>query len=87
MRNTCVSTTTPSFLPNQVPSTTFAVFRATPGSVRRSSIVSGTSPPQVSRRRWQAPRIERVFARKNPVEWIISSRSAGSAAAKSAAVR
>jgi len=38
-RCTCVSTTTPDGMPNAVPSTTFAVFRATPGRVRSSGIV------------------------------------------------
>lgn len=47
-RITCVSTTTPSAIPYHDPSTTFPVFRATPGNVRISSIVCGTSPPNLS---------------------------------------
>ena len=34
----------PTAMPKAVPSTTFAVFRATPGSVRSSSMVCGTWP-------------------------------------------
>ena len=44
-RVTCVSTTTPMFLPKALPSTTFAVFRPTPWRSTSSSIVSGTLPP------------------------------------------
>jgi hypothetical protein len=47
-RITCVSTTTPSAIPYQDPSTTFPVFRATPGNVRISSIVCGTWLPNFS---------------------------------------
>ena len=42
----CVSTTTPSAIPNAVPSTTLAVLRATPGSVVSSAMVLGISPPK-----------------------------------------
>ena len=45
-RCTCVSTTTPSAMPNAVPSTTLAVLRATPRSFSSSSIVRGTFPPK-----------------------------------------
>ena len=48
IRCTCVSTTTPSGAPNATPSTTFAVFRPTPGSATSSSSVWGTSPPCTS---------------------------------------
>src|ERR1700756_2153312 len=44
-RSPVVSTTTPPASLNQVPSTTFAVFRATPGRVRSFSMSRGTSPP------------------------------------------
>src|SRR6185369_16679974 len=44
-RWTWVSTTTPSFSPKALPSTTLAVLRPTPGSARRSSMRGGTSPP------------------------------------------
>ena len=44
-RPTCVSTTTPSGVPQTFPRTTFAVLRPTPGRARRASIVRGTSPP------------------------------------------
>ena len=43
-RATCVSTMIPEGRLKAVLSTTFAVFRATPGSVTSSSTVRGTSP-------------------------------------------
>src|ERR1700729_4094841 len=46
MRWTCVSTTTPSAILNQLPRTTLAVLRATPGSVSRSCMLRGTCPPK-----------------------------------------
>ena len=48
-RITCVSTTTPTAIPYQDPNTTFPVFLATPGSVKISSIVSGTFPLKLLR--------------------------------------
>ena len=81
MRCTCVSTTTPSFFPNQVPRTTFAVLRPTPGSRVSSSIVSGTWPPCRSTSAWAMPRMDLVLLRKNPVLWISCSNTFGSAAA------
>ena len=81
MRATCVSTTTPSFFPKALPRTTFAVFRPTPGSVTRSSIVSGTRPPKRSTSAAAIPRTLFVLLRKKPVLRISSSKTAGSAAA------
>ena len=66
-RCTCVSTTTPSLFPNQVPSTTFAVLRPTPGSWTSSSMVSGTLPPWRSKSACAIPMIDFVLLRKNPV--------------------
>src|SRR6266550_3049119 len=60
-RSTCVSTTTPLAIPYAVPSTTFAVFRATPGSVSISSIVLGTCPPNSSIIALLAPITDFVF--------------------------
>ena len=57
----------PSTVPNELPSTMFAVLRATPRSVIRSSIVPGTSPPYTETMRSQAARIEAAFWLKNPV--------------------
>src|SRR5438094_8221368 len=74
-RWTWVSTTTPSFLPNHVPSTTFAVFRPTPGSWTSCSIVSGTAPPWRSTSACAIPMIDLVLLRKNPVLWISCSRT------------
>src|SRR5262245_52336017 len=48
-RPKCVSTVIPG-IPNAFPSTTFAVFRPTPGSVTRSLSRLGTSPPYRSHR-------------------------------------
>src|SRR6184192_3525784 len=86
-RCTCVSTTIPSFFRNQVPSTTFAVLRPTPGSRTRASMVSGTSPPWRSSSAWAIPMMDLVLLRKNPVLWISCSSTAGSALAKSRAER
>src|SRR5881394_1143327 len=82
-RCTCVSTTIPSFFRNQVPSTTFAVLRPTPGSRTRASMVSGTSPPWRSSSAWAIPMMDLVLLRKNPVLWISCSSTAGSALARS----
>ena len=38
MRCTCVSTTTPDAMPNAVPSTTLAVLRAAPGTVKSAEL-------------------------------------------------
>ena len=65
-----MSTAIPSTMPNEFPSTMFAVFRATPRSVIRSSIVPGTSPPYSSTIRRHASRIEIAFWLKNPVAWM-----------------
>ena len=47
-RATWVSTMIPDGMSKQVASTTFAVFRATPGKVTSSATVRGTSPPKLS---------------------------------------
>src|SRR3989449_6619881 len=73
-RCTWVSTTIPSFLPNQVPSTTFAVLRPTPGSWTSCSMVSGTVPPWRSISACAIPMMDLVLLRKNPVLWISCSR-------------
>src|SRR5947209_17920130 len=67
IRYTCVSTTTPSFLLNHVPSTTFAVLRATPGRERSFSMSLGTSPPNSSVTALAAPTIDFDLFRKKPV--------------------
>src|SRR5690242_2261569 len=85
-RATCVSTTIPSLFRNQVPSTTFAVFRPTPGSSTSCSMVSGTSPPWRSTTACAIPMIDFVLLRKKPVLWISCSSTRGSALTKSAAV-
>src|SRR5467141_1710099 len=76
-RRTCVSTTTPLAIPYAVPSTTFPVFRATPGSVRISSIVRGTCPPNFSRIDLLAPITDLVLFLKNPVGRRSCSSSLG----------
>src|SRR5947208_4684102 len=81
MRCTCVSTTTPSFFPNQVPRMTLAVLRPTPGRATSASIVSGTLPPCRSTSAWAMPMIDFVLLRKNPVLWISRSSTLGSALA------
>ena len=85
-RPTWVSTTTPSLREKNVPRTTLAVLRPTPGSSTSSSIVSGTSPPWCSSRYAAAPWIDLALLRKNPVAWMAASTSARSAAARSAGV-
>ncbi len=67
--------------PNALPRTTFAVFRPTPGRVTRSASLPGTSPAYRSHRAWPRPMRLLVLARKNPVDWMIFSISARSAAA------
>src|SRR5579859_6488481 len=84
-RVTCVSTAKPG-TPKPTPRMTFAVLRPIPGSVTRSSIRGGTTPPKSSVSFRAAAMIERVLARKKPVGLITSSTLAGSAAARSAAV-
>src|SRR5437016_7244563 len=76
-RSTCVSTTTPLAIPYAVPSTTFAVLRATPGSVSISSIVRGTCPPNLSMIALLAPITDFVLFRKNPVGRMSCSNSPG----------
>ena len=76
MRKTCVSTTTPLAMPKAVPSTTLAVFRATPGSGRSCSMVRGTSPPKSWTIFVAAPMMLFALLRKKPVERISFSNSA-----------
>src|SRR5712664_3843421 len=76
-RWTWVSTTTPDAMPYAVPRTTFAVFRATPGKVRISSIVRGTTPPNVSKITLLAPMMDFVLLRKKPVGRMSCSSSLG----------
>ena len=64
-----------------LPRMTLAVLRPMPGSVTRSLSLAGTSPSYRSTRACPSPIREFVLARKKPVEWIISSSSARSAAA------
>jgi hypothetical protein len=64
-------------LPYAVPSTTLPVFLATPGRVRISSIVRGTSPPNFSTTALLAPITDFVLLRKNPVGRISCSSSEG----------
>src|SRR5581483_11642589 len=85
-RCTCVSTTTPSFRLNHVPRTTLAVLRATPGSVSRSSMLSGTLPPKSLTTFLAAPTTDFDLLRKNPVERTSGSSSSGRKAAKSCTV-
>ena len=66
-RITWVSTVTPSLIPKALPSTTFAVFRPTPGSGRNSSIVRGTSPAWSAIRARARPTRWRALLRKNRV--------------------
>jgi hypothetical protein len=75
-----VSTVSPG-TPNALPSTTLAVLRPTPGSLTRSISLPGTSPPCRSQIACAMPMMLLVFARKNPVERMISSTSVRSAAA------
>ena len=76
-----VSTTTPTLVPKQLPSTTLAVFRATPRSRSSSSIVRGTSPPKRSMSRRQVSWTAFAFERKSPIERMKGSISAGVARA------
>src|SRR2546430_10936129 len=82
---TCVSTANPG-TPKPAPRITLAVLRPIPGTLIRSSIVFGTSPPNSSTSLRLAAMILWVLARKNPVGLISLSTSAGSAAASSSAV-
>ena len=82
MRWTCVSTTTPSAMPNHDPSTTLAVLRAAPGMVSSSSMVCGTSPPKSLMILRAAPTTDFDLLRKNPVERMSGSSSSGCKAAK-----
>jgi len=86
IRCTCVSTTTPSALPNHVPSTTFAVLRATPGNVSKPSMLSGTLPPNSLTTLRAAPTTDFDLLRKNPVDRISGSSCCGSSRAKSCTV-
>ncbi len=72
-RKTCVSTTTPSALPKQTPSTTLAVLRAAPGMVISSASVSGTLPPNSATTFAAAPLIDFALLRKKPVVRISAS--------------
>ncbi len=58
-RPKCVSTVMPG-IPKAFPSTTFAVFRPTPGRVTRSRSRGGTSPPNLSQSACPSP--IRLFA-------------------------
>src|ERR1700687_1305590 len=85
-RCTCVSTTTPLAIPYAVPSTTFAVFLATPGSVSISSMVRGTFPPKLSSNILLAAIIDLVLFLKNPVGRMSASNSEGVAYANASSV-
>ena len=76
----CVSTVRPG-TSKQLPSTTFAVLRATPRSVVSSSSVRGTSPPKRLTMSCAVDWIDFAFCRKKPVGRTSASTSAGSAAA------
>src|SRR5262249_11528913 len=67
-RATCVSTTTPSAIPYAVPSTTFAVLRATPGSSSSASISRGTSPACLAKSPLAIPIRLLALFRKKPVD-------------------
>ncbi len=83
---TWVSTAMPSALPYPADSTMLAVFRATPGRVKSSAIVSGTRPPKSSTIFFAAPRMLFALIRKKPVDRISFSSSSLSAEANAAAV-
>ena len=76
-----MSTGMPTTTPNELASTMLAVLRATPGRRSISSIVSGTRPSNSATTMRAAPMMFLVLFRKKPVGWMISSTSAGSAAA------
>src|SRR5438132_3821977 len=67
--------------PNHDPSTTFAVFRATPGRVSSLSISSGTWPPKFSTIALDAPTTDLALLRKKPVGRRSGSSCSGLAAA------
>lgn len=71
MRMQWVSVTTAG-LPYTSPSTRLAVLRPTPGSFSRSSMLSGTLPPNSSLIIRQAPKMSLALARQNPQEWMSS---------------
>ena len=79
-----MSTTTPTLMENALPSTTLAVFLATPGSRSSSSMVRGTSPPNS----WTiidiAPWIDLDLLRKNPNDRTYGSSFCGVVFVKSA---
>src|SRR2546430_16227055 len=79
-RFTWVSTAKPGTL-KATPSTTLAVLRPTPGSVTRSSIRPGTSPPKRSTSALLVAMMVLAFTRKNPVGLIIASTWRGAARA------
>src|SRR5918996_143018 len=81
-RSTWVSTGRPGS-PMATLRTTLPVLRPTPGRVTRSDSLRGTSPPNRSTRAVAMPMRLRVLFRKKPVDWMICSSSAGSAAARS----
>ena len=74
-------------MPKAFQRTTLAVFRPTPGRAVSPSRVRGTSPPWRSTMARQQPITLRALLRKKPVGRIVSSSSAGSASARSFAVR
>ena len=63
--------------PSAWPSTTFAVFRPTPGSAVSSSMSAGTSPPCSARSFCDMPISAFDFWRKKPVDRISFSSSGG----------
>lgn len=77
-----VSTVIPG-TPKALPRTTLAVLRPTPGRVTRSASRPGTSPSNSSRSAIERPIRDFALFRKNPVGRMISSSSAGFAAAMS----
>src|SRR5690606_16170380 len=86
IRLTWVSTTTPSAIPKPTPSTTFAVFRPTPGSSTSSSRVFGTSPPCRSTSACAIPFSDFALFRKKFTWRIVSSISSRGASASACGV-
>src|SRR6185369_16854419 len=74
-RATCVSTTTPTLMPNAFPKTTLAVFLPTPPSSVSCSMVRGTSPPWRSTSARQQDWMLLTLLRKKPVDLISCSSS------------
>jgi hypothetical protein len=69
----------------RMPSTTFAVFRPTPGSVVSLSMSAGTSPSNSAMIFCAAPTIALPFWLKNPVDLMSGSSCAGVARASAVA--